>query len=121
VTGNVGLRRFVPGAAAAPAAAPGTQDELSSPGMAEAPGERGQRWAAAGGCPATGKCELCATEVPAEHGHVADLEQVDAHLRLPGRATCSSRMLRRARAGTARFPIAYLRDPARELSVSGVG
>jgi hypothetical protein len=26
------------------------------------------------GAPAAEKCELCATEVPAEHGHVADLE-----------------------------------------------
>jgi hypothetical protein len=120
VTGNVGLRRFVPGAAAAPpapVAAPGAPDGLSSPGITVAPGERGSAGPPPGGAPAQEKCELCATEVPAEHGHVADLEQ--------STLICACRacylLFTHAQAGKGRYravPDRYLHDPARELSVA---
>ena len=120
MTGNVGLRRFVPGAAAAvpaPAAAPGGLAEPGAPGMATAPGERGSMGPPPGGAPLQEKCELCATEVPAEHGHVADLEQ--------STLICACRacylLFTHAQAGRGRYravPDRYLRDPARQLTVA---
>jgi Family of unknown function (DUF5947) len=103
VTGNLGLRRFVQ--AAQPATAPGT---APAPGTAAAtPAGTGARQE---------KCELCATEIPAEHGHVADLEQATL--------SCACRacylLFTHAQAGRGRYravPDRYLRDPARQLSV----
>jgi Family of unknown function (DUF5947) len=82
VTGQTGLRRFVrppaglaPAAPAAPApAAQPTRAPVLAPeavaAMGSLPGQRstGQQ------ADAPERCELCATVVPAEHGHVADLE-----------------------------------------------
>ena len=120
MTGNVGLRRFVPGAAAAPpapAVAPGTPAEPGTLGTAAAPGERAAVGPPPGGAPLQEKCELCATEVPAEHGHVADLEQ--------STLICACRacylLFTHAQAGRGRYravPDRYLRDPARQLSVA---
>jgi hypothetical protein len=53
VSGGAGLRRFVPGA---PEEAPAAQP---APGTRPAPEET---------------CEFCATAIPADHGHVADLD-----------------------------------------------
>ena len=131
MTGNVGLRRFVPGAAVAhpaPAAAPDAPGELGIPGRDAAasqqgPGQpdgapgRGTPGPPPGGAPAQEKCELCATEVPAEHGHVADLEQ--------STLICACRacylLFTHAQAGRGRYravPDRYLHDPARQLSVA---
>jgi len=148
VTGNVGLRRFVPGARPAAAAAdttagsPAAQGKAASPETATGAGAAGRTGA---GTPATGagpaaavaspaqrgappgpppgdappqeKCELCAAEIPAGHGHVADLEQ--------STLSCACRacylLFTHARAGRGRYravPDRYLLDPARQLSAA---
>jgi hypothetical protein len=69
-------------------------------------------------------CEFCATPIPAEHGHVADLEQ--STLMCACRAcyllfTRSSADLSHAEAGRGRYrsvPDRYLSDPARPLSAA---
>jgi Family of unknown function (DUF5947) len=56
VSGSAGLRRFVPGAPEeAPAAQPAQAAQAGRPAPEEA-------------------CEFCATAIPADHGHVADLD-----------------------------------------------
>jgi hypothetical protein len=56
VSGSAGLRRFVPGAPEeAPAAQPASPAEAARPAPEET-------------------CEFCAAAIPAEHGHVADLD-----------------------------------------------
>jgi hypothetical protein len=136
MTGNVGLRRFVPGAQpGTPAAAPAESGTGTGQGSAERTGaaggtgigladaetSAGPRGAPPGpppgGAPPLEKCELCATEVPAEHGHIADLEQ--------STLSCACRacylLFTRAEAGRGRYravPDRYLHDPARQLSVA---
>ncbi|HTW01486.1 MAG TPA: DUF5947 family protein [Streptosporangiaceae bacterium] len=66
MSGGAGLRRFVAGSAATPPAeappAPAPQaPPAQSPAAAQRPGEE--------------TCEFCAAQIPADHGHVADLEQ----------------------------------------------
>jgi hypothetical protein len=69
-------------------------------------------------------CEFCATPIPAEHGHVADLDQ--SMLMCACRAcyllfTNSSAGLTRPDAGRGRYravPDRYLSDPARPLSAA---
>jgi hypothetical protein len=63
------------------------------------------------------KCELCATPVPAEHGHVADLES--------STLACACRacylLFTQASAGRGRYravPDRYVRDPGRTLSAA---
>jgi hypothetical protein len=65
----------------------------------------------------TEKCEMCATEIPAEHGHVADLEASSL--------TCACRacylLFTDAGAGRGRYraiPDRYLTDPAHPMSAS---
>jgi hypothetical protein len=95
VTSETGLRRFVRPAAGSPAAPPAAPATGPPAGPANAavtaspaapapvlpgpvvPGQRSsQSQTAQAGRPEqlAEKCELCATEVPAEHGHIADLE-----------------------------------------------
>jgi Family of unknown function (DUF5947) len=107
MTGSTGLRRFVPGAQGAPAPAPPDQRQ---PDPAADP-------AAGPGRPAAEKCEMCATEIPAEHGHVADLEA--------STLACACRacylLFTQAQAGRGRYravPDRYLHDPQRSLSVA---
>jgi len=69
VTGNTGLRRFVAGSAAAPPAAAPPPAAPSAGSAAEAPA------ASAPPRPGEETCEFCAAQIPADHGHVADLEQ----------------------------------------------
>jgi hypothetical protein len=76
-----------------------------------------QAGSAGPGPAAAERCEMCATEVPAEHGHVADLDQ--------STLICACRacylLFTRPDAGRGRYravPDRYLRDPARELTVS---
>ena len=119
MTGKTGLRRFVtapasetPGPPApAPAAAPAFPPAVAS--LTDQPRASAEE-----------ACEFCATPIPAEHGHVADLEQ--SMLMCACRAcyllfTNSSAGLTRADAGRGRYravPDRYLSDPARPLSVA---
>jgi hypothetical protein len=78
-SGSSGPAVAPPSAAAAAAAAPAPAPAAAAPAppMPVLPGTRSsQRDSALAGRPAEApeKCELCATEVPAEHGHIADLE-----------------------------------------------
>jgi hypothetical protein len=67
MSGETGLRRFVrPPSGPAPAPAQSGRD--GQPGRDAQPGRDGQQDAAAE------RCELCSTAVPAEHGHIADLD-----------------------------------------------
>ncbi len=81
MTGEAGLRRFVrPSAAGAAAPAAQARPPVLAPEAVAAlgllPGQRGRESqpAADQAGEAPERCELCATEVPAEHGHVADLQ-----------------------------------------------
>jgi Family of unknown function (DUF5947) len=101
VTGPSGLRRFVPGSAPAPPpAAP--PPPASTPEPAAAPAER---------------CEMCATDVPAVHGHVADLD--NATLACVCRACYL--LFTESGAGGGRYrgvPDRYLADPARPMAAA---
>jgi hypothetical protein len=70
VTGPTGLRRFLEPPVATPAGPPtaGPQTVVAKGGVPQGDGEP-----EAG--PKPERCEMCATEVSAEHSHVADLEQ----------------------------------------------
>jgi Family of unknown function (DUF5947) len=99
VTGPSGLRRFVPGSAPAP---PPAAPSAPPPGPAAAPAER---------------CEMCATDVPAEHGHVADLD--NATLACVCRACYL--LFTESGAGGGRYrgvPDRYLADPARPMAAA---
>jgi Family of unknown function (DUF5947) len=101
VTGPSGLRRFVAGSAPAPPAAASTPP-ASTPGPATAPAER---------------CEMCATDVPAVHGHVADLD--NATLACVCRACYL--LFTESGAGGGRYrgvPDRYLADPARPMAAA---
>jgi hypothetical protein len=124
-----GLRRFAkPPSAPSPAAGPGTAPS-ASPAAGSAPGApvRPPEVSPPGGGPAmlgmpamppqpgVEKCELCATEVPAEHSHVADLES--------STLACACRacylLFTQAAAGRGRYravPDRYLADPDRALT-----
>ncbi len=116
MTGNVGLRRFVPGAQPGPPGPATTAAAGAATGTSAAP--RGAPpGPPQGGAPPQEKCELCSTEVPAEHGHVADLEQ--------STLSCACRacylLFTHPQAGRGRYravPDRYLHDPARQLSVA---
>jgi Family of unknown function (DUF5947) len=100
VTGPSGLRRFVPGSAPAPPAA--SRPPAPAPEPAAAPAER---------------CEMCATEVPAVHGHVADLD--NATLACVCRACYL--LFTESGAGGGRYrgvPDRYLADPARPMTAA---
>jgi len=122
VTGDVGLRRFVLGAAAGNPASAGAAvagDQASAGAAADPawPTRRGMPGQPPGGAPPQEKCELCATEIPAGHGHVADLEQ--------SVLSCACRacylLFTHPQAGRGRYravPDRYRRDPARQLSAA---
>lgn len=103
MTGNAGLRRFVQSAQAAarPDAVAVDEPVPDIAGMGES----------------TEKCELCNTEVPAEHGHLADTEAASL--------LCACRacylLFTQPSAGRGRYravPDRYLTDPARAMSVA---
>jgi hypothetical protein len=99
VSGGTGLRRFVgapPPAAAAPEPSPAAE---------------------AGPQPGEEDCEFCKTAIPADHGHVADLEQ--------STLMCACRacylLFTHGQAGRGRYrsvPDRYRSDPQRPLSVA---
>ncbi len=140
--GSSGLRRFVPGTEPAPAAPPpvspppvtpppaAEERAAATPFPATAPVSASdlpplpESLAAAvrGAGPAEGqaplpaeKCEMCAAEIPAEHGHVADLENSSLL------CTCRACYLLFTQAQAARnryraVPDRYLEDPEHPLS-----
>jgi hypothetical protein len=108
MTGSTGLRRFVPGAA--PVAGPPGPGAVvpSLPGLTGA-------GPPPGGAPAQERCEMCAADIGAEHGHVADLDNSSLS------CTCRACYLlfTSSQAGGGRYrgvPDRYLTDPARELT-----
>jgi Family of unknown function (DUF5947) len=108
-----GLGRFVPGAPAAapPAAAPAVPD----PGRPPLPSDPPVAAAFAASAVPDEKCEMCATVVPADHAHVADLENSSL--------LCACRacylLFTQAQAGRGRYravPDRYLVDAEHPLS-----
>ena len=108
-------RRYRAGAPGEQGAAAGTVTESAAAGTLAAPrGAPGPPRAA----PRSRRSASCAaTEVPAEHGHVADLEQ--------STLSCACRacylLFTHPQAGRGRYravPDRYLRDPARQLTVA---
>jgi Family of unknown function (DUF5947) len=119
MTGATGLRRFVPGAQSAAAARPdqlpGAAEPAAGPGVRAAAGPAAAPDQQAGA--AAEKCEMCATEIPAEHGHVADLEA--------STLVCACRacylLFTQAQAGRGRYrsvPDRYLQDRQRPLTAA---
>jgi Family of unknown function (DUF5947) len=116
MTGPAGLRRFI---SAPPAGAP-AEAPAEGPGpVTEEPG--GSPWASTGGraaaTSAEEKCEFCAEGIPAEHGHVADLEQSSL--------MCACRpcylLFTHGQAARGRYrsvPDRYLADPARPMTAA---
>lgn len=103
MTGSTGLRRFV--------ASPPSAQAVSQPPELPADPTAGTAVSAAE------KCEMCAVEIPAEHGHVADLEASSL--------VCACRacylLFTHAQAGRGRYraiPDRYLYDPERTLTVA---
>ncbi|HLI42295.1 MAG TPA: DUF5947 family protein [Streptosporangiaceae bacterium] len=98
MTSGPGLRRFVRGAPAAP----------GGPAAAAAASPEG---------PPAAACEMCAAEIPADHGHVADLHRTAL--------LCACRacylLFTHAQAGRGRYravPDRWLADPAHPLSAA---
>ena len=126
MTGKTGLRRFVTAPASDPpeTSAPAPTAAPAPPSPAFPPAVASQLPVGQPQASAEEACEFCATPIPAEHGHVADLEQ--SMLMCACRAcyllfTNSSAGLTRADAGRGRYrsvPDRYLSDPARPLSVA---
>jgi hypothetical protein len=127
VTGSTGLRRFVPatGPATAPAtaaptdpAAPPASAAPAAPPVPLPPGRPArQTGAPPDGSEPVEKCEMCATEIPAEHSHVADLEASS----LVCACRACSLLFTHARAGRGRYravPDRYRHDPVRQLTVA---
>ena len=138
-----GLGRFVPGTAPAAPPAPSAPPGSATPAAPLAPGSplpsplAGEAAAPAAPAPAPWetapgqnaaekapdeKCEMCAAQIPAEHSHVADLE--NSSLLCACRAcyllfTSAQAGLTRPSAGRGRYravPDRYLHDPAHPMS-----
>ena len=113
-----GLRRFVQPPPAAPPTEPPAAPPASEPPPAPGPAMLGMpSMPSMPPQPGAEKCELCATEVPAEHGHVADLESATL--------ACACRacylLFTQPAAGRGRYravPDRYLADPDRTLTVA---
>ena len=112
MSGPAGLRRFVtePPAPPGPAGAP-----VSTPEAGPGVGTEGSR--AGASPPPEEKCEFCAAGIPAEHGHVADLEQSSL--------MCACRpcylLFTHGQAARGRYlsvPDRYLVDPARPMTAA---
>jgi len=109
VSGDIGLRRFVSGplSAAQAGAGPG------QPGRAQPTADRPPQ-----PDPEQERCELCAAEVPADHGHLADLDRSSL--------VCACRacylLFTQERAVRGRYravPDRYLADPGHPLTAAG--
>jgi Family of unknown function (DUF5947) len=125
-SGDTGLRRFVRPAAGAVQAAPAQALPVPvpvtpapvTPAPVTLPGQRGPATSPAltgRPAPAPERCELCATEVPDEHGHIADLEAASLM------CACRACYLLFTRPVTGRkkyvaVPDRYLTDPGRVMT-----
>ena len=123
MTGLTGLRRFVPDAAAPAAAAPavpeGGAEQPGGPGVGSQAGGPGveAEGGDAGVRQAPEKCELCAVEIPAGHGHVADLD----HASLLCACRACYLLFTHSQAGRGRYravPDRYAADPARPMTAA---
>ncbi|HEX7992951.1 MAG TPA: DUF5947 family protein [Streptosporangiaceae bacterium] len=113
MSSSAGLRRFVSGPP--PAAQAGAAPSQRTEGLQRPPDSPAdiQQAPAPGNEPE--KCELCATEVPAEHGHLADLD--NASLLCACRACYLLFTQREAVRGRYRaVPDRYLTDPDHPLT-----
>ena len=115
MSGSTGLRRFVT-APRLPRPPRRLLPWLHLPGKA-GPAPAGPGRPATGRRPAEEPCEFCATDIGAEHGHVADLDN--------STLICTCRacylLLTNSEAGGGRYravPDRYLIDPARPLSAA---
>jgi hypothetical protein len=117
---GTGLRRFVTSPSAPPAAPehqaapPGPEAQLPAADMLAARAREGP--SAAGARPEEA-CEMCAAEIPADHGHVADLER--------SALMCACRacylLFTHSQAARGRYrsvPDRYCSDPAHPLSAA---
>jgi hypothetical protein len=118
--GGTGLRRFVTGPSAQPAAPeqhavpPGQEGQPAAADILAARARNGQPAAGAGPEEA---CEMCAAEISAEHGHVADLE----HSTLMCACRACYLLFTHSQAGRGRYravPDRYCGDPAHPLSAA---
>ena len=121
MSSSTGLRRFVSGpppatqagAAQSSPQPPSSQQPLGTqqaPGTQRSPAESQQG-------PVPEKCELCATEIPAEHGHLADLDH--SSLQCTCRACYLLFTQREAVRGRFRaVPDRYLTDPDHPLTAA---
>jgi hypothetical protein len=114
VTGGAGLRRFV-----SPAAGPVAPADHGRMGdeFVPLPEVNAGNAPEAAGDPARApeKCEMCATEVAAEHGHVADL---DAGSLLCACRACYLLFTQRTAGRYRAVPDRYLADPGRVMSAA---
>jgi hypothetical protein len=108
MSSSTGLRRFVSGPPTAAQAGAAQHPAPSAAGPAEQP---------AAEQPAAERCDMCATEVPAEHGHLADLDT--------SRLMCACRacylLFTSAEAGRGRYravPDRYVSDPDHPISAT---
>ena len=121
MSGRGGLGRFVPGAPAAPP--PGPSAPEPAPELATVPGRAPLPSDPATAAPASfaateaaeEKCEMCATVIPADHAHVADLQNSSL--------LCACRacylLFTPVEAGRGRYravPDRYLSDPDHPLA-----
>jgi hypothetical protein len=124
-----GLRRFVPGPAdgSPPATAPPADADAAPPTQADPADAAGQP---EGQRAAEEHCEFCATPIPDEHGHVADLEHSSlmcacraCYLLFTHSGASMGRPAGQAQAAPGRgrylsIPDRYRTDPARPLSLA---
>jgi hypothetical protein len=114
---GTGLRRFVTSPSAAPEQQPAPPDQEGRPTAAEVLAARAREGQPAAGAGPEEKCEMCAAEIPADHGHVADLER--------STLMCACRacylLFTQSQAGRGRYravPDRYCSDPAHPLSAA---
>lgn len=111
MSSSTGLRRFVSGPP------PAAQAGAAQNQRPEQPADPGRSPADHQGAPEPEKCELCATEIPAEHGHLADLDH--ASLVCTCRACYLLFTQREAVRGRYRaVPDRYLADPGHPLTAA---
>ena len=114
MSSGAGLRRFVSGGLVPP---PAAQAGAAAKQGREEPQRPEDSLADAQPAPAPEKCELCATEIAAEHGHLADLD--NASLLCTCRACYLLFTQREAIRGRYRaVPDRYLTDPDRPLTAA---
>jgi uncharacterized protein DUF5947 len=112
MSSSAGLRRFVSGVQVPP---PAAQAGAAQSQRKQEPHPPEQSPADAQRAPEPEKCELCATEIPAEHGHLADLD--NASLLCTCRACYLLFTQREAIRGRYRaVPDRYLTDPEHVLT-----